>query len=399
MRSPPDPFALLSPQLSEIRLSVLTLLESGHPALSEVARYYFQHPSKQIRPLIVFLFSRATNGLGQQWDKKLWDATCPGARGGKAEIDKPLSRPDVLNDWNPHMPELTANFTPDFLMGETKSYRQPVPKYQPTAVTTDGGPTLFSPTYILPTQMRLAEIAEMIHTASLLHDDVIDASSLRRGFPSAPAAFGSKLAILGGNFVLGRATVALSRLGDCEGTNVITLAISNLVEGELLQMNEMKMGTDRDGQQWEPNKDAWCTYLQKTYMKTASLIAKSARAAVMLGGSQEGDVWPEIAYAYGRNLGIAFQVCGDLLFTSHILDLPGTFLELQLVDDILDYESASAALGKPSGADLQLGLVTCPALYAWEEHPGMGELIQRKFQGPGDAELVGTSVSNNRQPS
>jgi hexaprenyl-diphosphate synthase len=64
------------------------------------------------------------------------------------------------------------------------------------------------------------------------------------------------------------------------------------------------------------------------------------------------------------------------------------------VDDILDYEPASTTLGKPSGADLQLGLVTCPALFAWEEHPEMGTLILRKFEKPGDVELVRTSVND-----
>jgi len=62
------------------------------------------------------------------------------------------------------------------------------------------------------------------------------------------------------------------------------------------------------------------------------------------------------------------------------------------VDDVLDYESASATLGKPGGADLNLGLATGPALYAWEEHPEMGELIQRKFEQPGDVELVRHSI-------
>ena len=62
------------------------------------------------------------------------------------------------------------------------------------------------------------------------------------------------------------------------------------------------------------------------------------------------------------------------------------------MDDVLDYESASATLGKPGGADLNLGLATGPALYAWEEHPEMGELIQRKFEQPGDVELVGYPI-------
>ena len=298
-----------------MRLSVLSLLESGHPALSEVAGYYFQHPSKQIRPLIVFLFSQATNGLGRQWDRKLWEASCGGA-GAKEELDKPLSHPDVLNDWNPRMPELTTSFNLASPSNLGKPHRPPVPDCQQTVVPTVVHNSLFSPSYILPTQMRLAEIVEMVHTASLLHDDVIDASPLRRGFPSAPAAFGNKLTVLGGTFVLGRATTALSRLRACEGTRLFADAVSNLVEGELVQMKEVKITKGCEAGEYhdqESRKEAWSVYLRKTYMKTASLIAKSATAAAVLGGCQEGDIWQEIAYAYGRNLGMAFQVCSLII--------------------------------------------------------------------------------------
>ncbi|KAJ2919401.1 hypothetical protein MD484_g978, partial [Candolleomyces efflorescens] len=203
----------------------------------------------------------------------------------------------------------------------------------------------------------------MLHTASLLHDDVIDESALRRGAPSAPASYGNKLSVLGGNFVLGRASAALSRLGDPEVTELIASVISNLVEGEILQTKDVKLegSSSTAGQR---RQDAWNIYLHKTYLKTASLMAKGARSAVVLGGSRDGDVWKEMAYAYGRNIGIAFQ----------------------LVDDVLDYEHASATLGKPAGADLQLGLTTGPALYAWEEYPEMGELIERKFERSGDVE-------------
>jgi hexaprenyl-diphosphate synthase len=211
----------------------------------------------------------------------------------------------------------------------------------------------------------LAQIVEMLHTASLLHDDVIDESALRRGAPSAPASYGNKLSVLGGNFVLGRASAALSRLGDPEVTELIASVISNLVEGEILQTKDVKLegSSSTTGQR---RQDAWNIYLHKTYLKTASLMAKGARSAVVLGGCRDGDVWKEMAYAYGRNIGIAFQ----------------------LVDDVLDYEHASATLGKPAGADLQLGLTTGPALYAWEEYPEMGELIERKFEQRGDVERV-----------
>lgn len=305
----PDPFALLAPQLSELRISLLSLLESGNPALSEITRYYFLHPSKQIRPLIVLLFSRATNGLGRRWDRKLWEAQTEGAGGRAEELDRSLTRPDVLNDWNPSMPDKTSNFDPVFPLRALRPHRPPIPKYHPSP-STPTPPTLS--TYILPTQTRLAQIVEMMHTASLLHDDVIDESSLRRGSPSAPSAFGNKLSILGGNFVLGRASEALSRLGDPEVTDLIASIISNLVEGEILQMKEVKVNEEAGKVPVQTSNDAWNIYLQKTYLKTASLMAKGARAAVTLGGCKEGDIWREIAYAYGRNLGIAFQVCFSL---------------------------------------------------------------------------------------
>jgi hexaprenyl-diphosphate synthase len=236
--------------------------------------------------------------------------------------------------------------------------------------------------------MRLAQIVEMIHVASLLHDDVIDKSPLRRGVASAPAAFGNKLSVLAGNFILGRASAALSRLGDTEVVALTASIIANLVEGEILQMKEVYtpdldlVGASR------VDKEVWNIYLQKTYLKTASLMTKTARAAVILGGCSEGEVWKEVAYAFGRNLGIAFQVC----FRFVVFVSGGRVLNkitcVQLVDDILDYESGDATLGKPGGADLHLGLATGPTLYAWEEHAEMGPLIERKFEQEGDVDLV-----------
>ena len=149
----------------------------------------------------------------------------------------------------------------------------------------------------------------MIHVASLLHDDVIDHADLRRGAASAPAAFGNKYAILGGDFLLGRASAALSRLGDSEVVELIASVINNLVEGEILQMNKVaQQSTALVGASYV-GSDSWNIYLKKTYLKTASLMAKGARAAVVLGGARENEIWKEVAYAYGRNLGIAFQVC------------------------------------------------------------------------------------------
>jgi hexaprenyl-diphosphate synthase len=176
---------------------------------------------------------------------------------------------------------------------------------------------------ILPTQIRLAQIAEMIHVASLLHDDVIDTSPLRRGVPSGPANFGNKLTVLGGDFLLGRASAALSRLGESEVVELVASIIANLVEGEVMQVREVhapdfalaKSGSTSttplgqlSTEKGRVSQERWNIYLKKTYLKTASLIAKTVRASVVLGGTQEGELCKEVAYAYGRNIGIAFQV-------------------------------------------------------------------------------------------
>lgn len=330
-----DPYKILAPELSSLRSTLLRLLGSSHPSLTSIAEYYFLHPSKQLRPLLVLLFSNATNGLGGDWGEKRWAAEQEGARGRADELDSPLSRPEVLNDWNPNMPDSTRSFETVF---DLPPPRQPAatPVYtSPSPSLLD--PALVAPSFILPTQKRLAQIVEMIHVASLLHDDVIDASPLRRGVASAPAAFGNKLSVLAGDFLLGRASAALSRLGSSEVVELIASVIANLVEGEILQMqhvraqgsgnaelsvgaslameggmiggNEIVGAAGGKGKEGRVSREMWNIYLKKTYLKTASLMAKGARAAVVLGGAREGEVWKEVAYAYGRNLGIAFQVC------------------------------------------------------------------------------------------
>ena len=302
-----DPFKLLAPQIAQLRESLMNLLGSSHPGLTEIARYYFLHPSKQLRPLLVLLWSQAANGLGHDWRLKSWAADCEGVGGRADELDRPLTRPDVLNDWNPNMPDHTASFESVFAL---RSSRQTsIPPIPPPELLSPLEPRLVASSLsILPTQMRLAQIVEMIHVATLLHDDVIDESPLRRGAASAPAAFGNKFSILGGDFLLGRASAALSRLDSMEVVELISSVIANLVEGEILQMKAVHGRDESDQVRPTLGKENWNIYLRKTYLKTASLMAKGARAAVVLGGCREGEIWKEVAYAYGRNLGIAFQV-------------------------------------------------------------------------------------------
>ncbi|CEH18293.1 Geranylgeranyl pyrophosphate synthase/Polyprenyl synthetase [Ceraceosorus bombacis] len=417
-----DPLDLVRRELSSLRANVSTLLGSGHPALDTIAKYYFQAEGKHIRPLIVLLMARATNGLSPKWGELVLKAhsqrdslrsLSAGGEGVEIEhsmgIDEPLSPREVLNDFNPHMESVEGGGADR--SGATAAESHTAPSFDapqaPDSKSELHRLAVESNTSILPTQRRLAEITEMIHVASLLHDDVIDASSLRRGEPSAPAAFGNKLSILGGDFLLGRASVALARLRDNEVVELLATVIANLVEGEVMQLRAQALDDHANGAArpsksifstfWEgkassqpaaaaaashggPSPQVFEHYLQKTYLKTAALIGKSARAATILGGSGADAVRGlgeeaensaravrDAAYTYGRNVGIAFQ----------------------LVDDLLDFKSTSSAFGKPSGgADLRLGLATAPVLYAWEEMPneGMGEMVRRKFEGEGDVE-------------
>ncbi len=159
-------------------------------------------------------------------------------------------------------------------------------------------------------QQRLAEISEMIHTASLLHDDVIDESDERRGKASGKAAFGNKVAVLAGDFLLARASMALARLRDCDVVEVVSLVIEELVEGELLQIR-VGSGSALGRQQGLSHAELFQLYLRKNYLKTGSLIANSCRASAMLG-AHDAEVC-DAAYEYGRHLGLAFQLIDDAL--------------------------------------------------------------------------------------
>lgn len=370
-----DPLAAVKGEIGDLKHSLFHMLGSSHPALDAVAKYYFNAEGKHLRPLLVLLMSQATNGLaGGNWAEA--EATARASLAGRGGIDDALTEGGVLNDWNPESmgaePAGVNIFTEPFRISPIERSHPPITP-SPSATLLRTSADEMAPT-ILPTQRRLASITEMIHVASLLHDDVIDASGMRRGEPSAPAAFGNKLSILSGDFLLGRASVALARLGSREVVELLATVIANLVEGEVLQLRATANPAT------EPTPAGFEEYMRKTYLKTASLMAKSARAAVILGGcgagpSREAAWVKDVAYGYGRNLGIAFQ----------------------LVDDMLDYRPASMELGKPGeGADLRLGLATAPALFAWEEFPELGPLIARKFEGEGDAEIALELVGRSR---
>jgi len=255
-----NPLKLVAPEMTTLTGNIRMLLGSAHPTLAKVAKYYISSEGgKHIRPLIVLLVSKALSH------------SRPPSRTRedfRTDQDVPISPIRVLNDDNPdsQVPEQHTEF--------------------------GGG--------ITPSQRRLAEITEMIHAASLLHDDVIDASLTRRNNPSCVSMFGNKMSILGGDFLLGRASVALARLRNAEVIELLATVIANLVEGEFMQLKNIQRegGGEQEG--------AIDYYLRKTYLKTASLISKSCRAAAVLGGASAE--LTDAAYSFGRNLGLAFQV-------------------------------------------------------------------------------------------
>ena len=316
---------MVAKEMKFLTSNIRQLLGSGHPTLDTVAKYYTQSEGKYVRPMLVLLMSRAT-ALTPKLPRHV----------NNFHVNSPITSSEILSDHNPSAPE----------------YAGLTPISQETAFQDDSS--------ILPSQRRLAEITELIHTASLLHDDVIDHSESRRSAPSANIEFGNKMAVLAGDFLLGRASVALARLRDPEVTELLATVIANLVEGEFMQLKN----TARDEKNPVWTEDTVSYYLQKTYLKSASLISKSCRAAAILGQNTPEVV--EAAYLYGKNLGLAFQ----------------------LVDDMLDYTVSGEELGKPAGADLELGLATAPLLFAWKDNKSLGKLVGRKFSGEGDVQRV-----------
>lgn len=213
---------------------------------------------------------------------------------------------------------------------------------------------------ITPRHRRLAEITEMIHTASLVHDDVVDESEMRRGVPTVHNLFGNRIAVLAGDFLFAQSSWYLANLDNLEVVKLLSEVIMNFAEGEI--------------QQGVTRFDTSITieaYLEKSYYKTASLIANSSKAASLL--SEVSQETAEHLYGYGRHWGLAFQI----------------------VDDILDYTGSTDTLGKPAGSDLKSGNLTAPVLFALEEKPYLEALIEREFAQEGDLEQALALIQNS----
>jgi len=195
-------------------------------------------------------------------------------------------------------------------------------------------------------KFSLAAVVEFIHTATLLHDDVVDESTLRRGRPTANESFGNPASVLVGDFLYSRAFQMMVDVGSMRIMQVLADATNVIAEGEVLQlMNMHDASLDEEA------------YLRVIRSKTAKLFEASARLAALL--AQTSPELEEACAEYGQALGTAFQV----------------------IDDVLDYEGNAAEMGKNLGDDLREGKATLPLILAMQRGTSdQRELVQKAIE-------------------
>lgn len=196
---------------------------------------------------------------------------------------------------------------------------------------------------------QLAAVVEFIHTATLLHDDVVDESSLRRGHDTANALFGNAASVLVGDFVYSRAFQMMVAINDMRVMRILADATNVIAEGEVLQLLNM-----HDPDVTEER------YLQVIRSKTARLFEAAAEIGALVAGATDTDI--AAAAEFGRAIGTAFQ----------------------LIDDVLDYSGSAAATGKNIGDDLREGKPTLPLIYLMDHGSAAQRALVRSCIETGD---------------
>lgn len=207
-----------------------------------------------------------------------------------------------------------------------------------------------------PRHIALAACVEFIHTATLLHDDVVDDSELRRGLASANAVFGNKASVLVGDFLFSRAFELMVEDGSLEVLRILSRASSVIAEGEVMQL--MTANNTQTGE---------AEYLDVIRAKTAALFAAACEIGAVV--AERPQQQQSALHEYGLNFGIAFQ----------------------LVDDVLDYSARQVTLGKSVGDDFREGKITLPVVLAFqrsneEERAFWNRTLQQLEQVPTDLE-------------
>jgi octaprenyl-diphosphate synthase len=197
--------------------------------------------------------------------------------------------------------------------------------------------------------VKLAAAVEFMHTATLLHDDVVDESDMRRGKLAARMLWGNEASVLVGDFLLGQAFKMMVEVGSLPCLDVLSTAAAVIAEGEVMQLSAAK--------DTETTEDA---YLAVIRAKTAALFAAACEVGPILAGRGRAEI--AACRSYGLNLGIAFQ----------------------LIDDALDYGGSSAKLGKNTGDDFREGKITLPVVLAFRRGSEQERAFWRKSLEQGD---------------
>ena len=209
--------------------------------------------------------------------------------------------------------------------------------------------------------ITLGASVELLHTATLVHDDLIDGALLRRGIPTLNARWSPAATVLTGDFLFARAAKLAAETDYLPLMKLFADTLATIVNGELTQMFSARGVIKRDN------------YYQRIYAKTASLFEMASLAAAMV--STEDEETRAAMKVFGYEVGMAFQI----------------------VDDILDFTGEQSAVGKPIGSDLLNGLVTLPAIYFAEAHPKNEDVLSLPEGGWKDTERVQRLVDSIRQ--
>jgi geranylgeranyl pyrophosphate synthase len=209
--------------------------------------------------------------------------------------------------------------------------------------------------------ITLGASVELLHTATLVHDDLIDGALLRRGIPTLNARWSPAATVLTGDFLFARAAKLAAETDYLPLMKLFADTLATIVNGELTQMFSARGVINRDN------------YYQRIYAKTASLFEMASLAAAMV--STEDEETRASMKVFGYEVGMAFQI----------------------VDDILDFTGEQSAVGKPIGSDLLNGLITLPAIYFAESHPDNEDVLTLPQGGWKDTERVQRLVDEIRQ--
>ena len=207
----------------------------------------------------------------------------------------------------------------------------------------------------------LASAIESLHTATLVHDDLIDGALIRRGIPTLNAQWSSAATVLTGDFIFAKAAKLAADTGSVDVMRIFAETLATIVNGEITQLFSSR---------WVANRE---DYYRRIYAKTASLFEASTTTAAILSNASEDVV--DAVKEYGYEIGMAFQI----------------------IDDILDFTSEQTTMGKPVASDLRQGLITLPVLYFLENHPDdmdMKNILESSFC---DEDCLGRLLTSIRE--